>query len=49
MGAVTGAVAERTAGGRPSRLRSLVAAAAVGAGAAVITYRVLRSGSPQEN
>jgi len=42
----TAAVAERAAGGRPGRLRALAAAATVGLGAAVLTYRLLRSGEP---
>jgi len=37
-------LAERAAGRRPSRVRSALAAVAVGAGAAVLTYRLLRSG-----
>jgi hypothetical protein len=37
------AVGERAAGGQPSRVRSLVTAAAVGFGAAVLTYRLLRA------
>jgi len=37
------AVAERAMGRQPSRLRSLFAAGAVGAAAAVLTYRLLRS------
>lgn len=41
----TGAVAERAAGGHPGRLRSAMAAAMIGAAAAIFTYRVLRSGS----
>jgi hypothetical protein len=39
----TGAVAERVAGGRPGRLRAFVAAATIGLGAAVLTYKLLRS------
>jgi len=41
----TDAVAERAAGGQPGRLRSVLAAASVGAAAAFLTYRFLRSGS----
>lgn len=41
----TDAVAQRAAGGSPGRLRSALAAASVGAAAAVLTYRLLRSGS----
>lgn len=40
----TDAVAERAAGGSPGRLRSVLAAASIGAAAAVLTYRILRSG-----
>jgi hypothetical protein len=40
---VAPAVVERVRGRQPSRVRSLVAAGAVGMAAAVITYRVLRS------
>jgi hypothetical protein len=39
------AVAERIAGGRPSRVRASVAAVAVGTAAAVLTYRLLRGGA----
>jgi hypothetical protein len=39
------AVAERATGGHPGRLRSVLAAVSVGAAAAVLTYRFLRSGS----
>jgi hypothetical protein len=42
--AVTDAAVQRASGRRPSRARSLLAAAVVGAGAAVMTYRLLRSG-----
>jgi hypothetical protein len=38
------AVAERAGGGQPGRLRSVLAAAAIGVGAAVIAYKFLRSG-----
>jgi hypothetical protein len=44
--AVPEALVQRAAGGRPGRLRAAVAAAAIGAGAAVLTYKVLRSGEP---
>jgi hypothetical protein len=40
-------LAERVAGRRPSRVRSALAAAAVGAGAAVLTYRLLRSAADE--
>jgi hypothetical protein len=38
------AVGERAAGGRPSRLRSLLVAVTAAAGAGVVVYRLLRSG-----
>jgi hypothetical protein len=37
------AVADRARGRQPSRMRSLFAAAVVGAAAAAVTYRLLRS------
>ena len=37
------AVSQRLAGDRPSQLRALGAAIIVGAGAAVVAYRLLRS------
>ena len=37
------AVGERLGGGKPGRMRALGAAIVVGAGAAVATYRALRS------
>ena len=40
---VKSAVADRVAGDSPGRLRSLVAAAAVGVACAALTYRLLRS------
>ena len=40
--AVVPAVAERVQGEQPSRFRSLMAATVVGAGAAVMTYKLLR-------
>ena len=43
MRAAAPAVAERAVGQQPSRLRSLLAAGVVGATAAVLTYRLLRS------
>jgi hypothetical protein len=46
--AVSEVLAERVAGRHPSRVRSAIAAAAVGAGAAVLTYRLLRSGASDE-
>ena len=39
------AVAERAGGGQPGRLRSALAAAAIGTAAAVLTYKFLRSGA----
>jgi hypothetical protein len=36
------AIAEQATGGRPSRTRSFLAAVAIGAGVAVLTYRVVR-------
>ena len=47
--AVVPAVAERARGQQPSRLRSLVAAAAVGFAAAGVTYRLLRSAPETES
>jgi hypothetical protein len=38
------AVTQRLAGDEPSRLRALGAAIIIGAGAAVLAYRLLRSG-----
>jgi hypothetical protein len=38
------AVTERLEGDEPSRLRALGAAIVIGAGAAVLAYRLLRSG-----
>ncbi|HEY6584126.1 MAG TPA: hypothetical protein VIZ29_04695 [Gaiellaceae bacterium] len=46
MGTIGKALGQRVAGEQVSRARSLAAAAFVGAGAAVVTYRVLRSGEP---
>jgi hypothetical protein len=43
MGTVSETAAERLAGRRPSRVRSALAAAAVGGAAAVMTYRLLRT------
>jgi hypothetical protein len=42
------AVAERLQGGEPSRLRAIGAAIIVGVGAAVLAYRLLRSGGDDE-
>lgn len=44
VGKVAEATDERLSGGRVSRLKALLASAVVGAGAAVATYRLLRSG-----
>jgi hypothetical protein len=43
------AVADRMQGRQPSRLRSLLVAGVVGATAAALTYRVLRSPPPSES
>ena len=42
MGVAVEATAEKLAGGKPSRIRSLVAAVVVAGAAAVLTYRFLR-------
>jgi hypothetical protein len=47
MGLVEDAVAERVEGGRPGRARAVIAAVVVGAIAAVIAYRLLRSGGDE--
>lgn len=39
------AAKERISGGKPGPLRAMVAATIIGVGAAVLTYRLLRSGS----
>ena len=41
-GAVEDAVAERASGGRPGRMRSLVAAMAIGFAAGLLAYHLLR-------
>jgi len=41
------AAAERVAGGRPSALRALAAAAVTGGATATLTYRLLRSESDE--
>jgi hypothetical protein len=41
---VEGAVTQRLEGDEPSRLRALGAAIIIGAGAAMLAYRLLRSG-----
>jgi hypothetical protein len=43
MSVVEDAVAERLEGGRPGRLRAVLAAVAIGATAAVLAYRLLRT------
>jgi hypothetical protein len=43
MGVVEEAAAERLSGGRPGRWRAILAAIAVGAAAAMLVYRLLRS------
>jgi hypothetical protein len=43
------AVADRAIGRRPSRLRSLLVAGVVGATAAAVTYRLLRSPPERES
>jgi hypothetical protein len=45
---VAKAAGERIAGSGPGPLRAAVAAAVIGAGAAVLTYKVLRSNSSSE-
>jgi hypothetical protein len=40
------AVAQRASGDTPGRFRALIAAAAAGTVAAVVTYRLLRGGGP---
>lgn len=47
--AVAPAVTERIRGEVPSRLRALIAATAIGAAAAVATYRLLRSAPANEH
>jgi hypothetical protein len=47
--AVAPAVADLTRGRQASRLRSLLVAGMVGAGAAVLTYRLLRSAPASED
>ena len=43
------AVADRAMGRRPSRMRSLLVAGVVGATAAAVTYRLLRSPPERES
>jgi hypothetical protein len=45
---VQDAVAQRLEGDEPSRLRALGAAIIIGAGAAVVAYRLLRSSGDRE-
>lgn len=42
-------VGKRLAGERPGRFRSLVIATGAGVGAAVLTYKLLRSGGSSED
>jgi hypothetical protein len=44
MSVVEEAVEERLKGGRPGWLRAVIAAVVIGAAAAVVAYRLLRSG-----
>jgi hypothetical protein len=48
-GYVAEAVADRAAGESSSRTRAFVAAIIIGVGAAVLGYRLLRSGSDDES
>lgn len=48
MDTVQDAVTERIAGNPPSRLKSFLAATAIGLAAAAVTYRLLRSGGDDE-
>ena len=43
------AVGERLAGGRPSRTKSFLTAAAAGVAVGVLTYRLLRGGGQSSN
>jgi hypothetical protein len=45
MSVAENAVTERLEGGRPGRMRALIAAIAIGAVVAAATYRLLRSSS----
>ena len=47
-GVVEDAVAERLEGGRPGRLRAVVAAVAIGCMVAALAYRALRSGGDDD-
>jgi len=47
MSVVEDAVAERVEGGRPGRWRAVIAAVVVGVIAAMVAYRLLRSGSDE--
>jgi hypothetical protein len=44
MSVVKDAVAERVEGDRPGRARAVIAAIVIGVAAAVVAYRLLRSG-----
>jgi hypothetical protein len=47
LGKVVAAAAERARGGRVSRPSALLASAVIGVGAAVATYKLLRSGGDE--
>ena len=47
--AIAPAVAQRVKGEQPSRFRSLVAAIVVGAGAATLTYKLLRRPAEEDD
>ena len=49
MGVVEEAVTERVKGGRPGRFRAVLAAVVVGATAAMVAYRLLRSGADDDD
>ena len=49
MSVVEDAVAERLEGGRPGRLRAVLAAVAIGGTVAVVAYRLLRAGSDSDS
>jgi hypothetical protein len=44
-GIVEDAVADRVSGGAPGRLKAVIAAIAIGVGAAVLAYKLLRGSS----
>jgi hypothetical protein len=49
MGVVEEAVEERLEGGRPGRLRAVLAAIGIGVAVAVLAYRLLRSGDDSDD